>query len=350
MILRGLLLAGLVWALTGKSHAQGDTGIVKTEFIADTPRTASSHASTIVEVDDVLVAAWFGGTRERALDVGIWLSRNEGKGWSEPQEVANGVYEEDRVRYPCWNPVLFRGKEGPLYLYYKEGPDPSSWWGMFKTSLDNGRHWTKAKRLPMGIVGPVKNKPVELSDGTILCGASSEVEGWRVHMERTKNPYMQWNRTAELNQAMDIQAIQPTILDHGYALQILCRTKQGRIAEAWSGDKGLTWGRMTRTDLPNPNSGIDCVKLRDGRFVLVYNHSEGERSPLNYAISTDGKRWFAGGVIESAPGDELSYPAVIQGADRLVHVTYTWKRQRIRHVVIDVPKTQGREIVNGQWP
>jgi len=169
-------------------------------------------------------------------------------------------------------------------------------------------------------------------------------------MERTRNPLKEWTRTKELNQAMDIPSIQPTILEHGKNLQILCRTKQGRIAESWSGDQGFTWSRLMKTELPNPNSAIDAVTLRDGQSLLVYNHSDSERSPMNVALSPDGKRWFAGAVLDNEVGQEFSYPAVIQSSDRLVHITYTWNRQRIRHVVIDPAKLKGREIPEGQWP
>mgnify|MGYP001593805626 CR=1 FL=1 len=103
------------------------------------------------------------------------------------------------------------------------------------------------------------------------------------------------------------------------------------------------------TELPNPNSAIDAVMLRDGRALLVYNHSEAGRDVLNVAVSPDGKRWFAALVLESEPGAEFSYPAVIQTADGLVHVTYTWKRERIKHAVLDPFKLSLREIVEGQW-
>jgi predicted neuraminidase len=70
---------------------------------------------------------------------------------------------------------------------------------------------------------------------------------------------------------------------------------------------------------------------------LIYNHTTTGRSPLNVAISKDGKSWSAGPVLESDSG-EYSYPAVIQTSDGLVHITYTWKRQKVKHVVIDPAK------------
>lgn len=181
--------------------------------------------------------------------MGIWLSRNDGNGWSAPVEVANGI-ESPEKRYPCWNPVLFRPAAGPLMLFYKVGPSPSKWWGMLMTSADDGRTWGKPSRLPEGILGPIKNKPVQLADGATLCPTSSEHAGWRVHFERT-------------------------------------------------------------ADL--------------------------------------GKTWQAALVLESEPG-EYSYPAVIQSADGLVHITYTWKRQRIKHAVVDVNKLQLKPIKDGRWP
>jgi alpha-L-rhamnosidase len=101
---------------------------------------------------------------------------------------------------------------------------------------------------------------------------------------------------------------------------------------------------MKATTLPNPNSGIDAVSLRDGRALLVYNHTERSRSPLNVAVSTDGKAWKAALTLEEQPG-EYSYPAVIQTSDGLVHVTYTWKRERIKHVVIDPRKLVLSELI-----
>jgi predicted neuraminidase len=325
-------------------------GLVLKEFIADPAPTKSSHASTIVESRLGLMAAWFGGLHERSPDVGIWISRHDGTRWSEPVQVADGLMEGDDRRYPCWNPVLFLPKVGPLLLFYKVGPSPESWWGMLMTSDDHGRNWRGPTRLPKDIVGPVRNKPVELLDNVLLCGSSTEDAGWRVHMERTRDFGKTWSRTGVLNDPMEFGVIQPTILVHrGGRLQILCRSKQEYIIESWSEDEGKTWSRMKRTTLPNPNSAIDAVNLRDGRFLLVYNHATEGRQSLNVAVSEDGRTWQAALVLENQPG-EYSYPAAIQASDGLVHATYTWKRERIRHVVLDPAKLQLRPMPDGEWP
>ena len=333
----------------GIFSAESPDAIIQAEFIYEQAPFPSCHASTIAETKDGLVAAWFGGTGERNPDVGIWVSRRDKNGWSKVVEVANGI-QQTGPRFPCWNPVLFQPSSGPLLLFYKVGPSPSTWWGMLTTSTDGGVSWSKPRRLPDGILGPIKNKPVQLVDGSILCGSSTEDAGWRVHIERTSDLGATWQKTEPLNDRTQFGAIQPAILVHrSGAFQILCRSRQGKITESWSSDGGKTWSAMKTTALPNPSAGIDAVMLKDGRAVMVYNHTEKGRSPLNIAVSSDGKTWKAALVLEDQPG-EYSYPAIIQTTDGLVHVTYTWKRQRIKHTVIDPRKLVLREMPAGRWP
>lgn len=344
-----IALPGPLIEARNNDAAQSRDAIVTAEFIYERAPFPSCHASTIAETKDGLVAAWFGGTREKNPDVGVWVSRRDRNGWSKVVEVANGV-QQTGERYPCWNPVLFQPARGPLMLFYKVGPSPSEWWGMLTTSTDGGATWSKPRRLPDGILGPIKNKPVQLPDGSILCGSSTEHAGWRVHMERTSDLGETWQKTEPLNDRSQFGAIQPAILVHrSGAIQIICRSQQRKITESWSSDGGKTWSAMKPTALPNPSAGIDAVMLKDGRALVVYNHTEKARSPLNVALSSDGKTWKAALILEDQPG-EYSYPAVIQTADGLVHVTYTWKRERIKHVVIDPRKLVLRDMPDGRWP
>ncbi len=356
----GRAMMCLLW-LAAAAGAE-PAGVLKAEFIYEKAPFPQCHASTIAESRGELVAAWFGGTAEGRPDVGIWLSRRpsagsgrgepaeprDGKAWSPPVEVANGV-ESPEKRFPCWNPVLFQPKAGPLLLFYKVGPSPRAWWGMRMASDDGGKTWGKPTRLPDGILGPIKNKPIQLLT-RVLCGSSTEDQGWRVHFELTTDLAAPWLKVGPVNDGKAFAAIQPTLLTHADGrVQALCRSRQGRIVQVWSEDGGETWGEMTATGLPNPNAGIDGVTLADGRQLLVYNHTPRGRSPLNVAVSRDGKTWQAAAVLESEPG-EFSYPAVIQAADRLVHITYTWKRQRVKHVVIDPAKLAPRDMADGPWP
>lgn len=345
----GAALASTMFAAPIALLAQ-PPGVVSSEFIFESAPFPASHASTLVETDRGLVAAWFGGTAERNPDVGIWVSRREGGQWTPPVEIANGV-QSPTQRYPTWNPVLFQPRSGPLLLFYKVGPSPGTWWGMVTESGDSGRTWSPSRRLPEGVIGPVKNKPVQLADGTLVSGSSTEHDGWRVHFERSSDNGATWTVTPQPGNARRIPATQPSILVHrNGTLQAIGRTRAKRLFETWSSDQGRTWTPLELTDLPNPNSGADAVALRDGRFLLVYNHTTSVRSRLNVAVSNDGRAWLAAAVLEDDPGGEFSYPAVIQTRDGLVHVTYTWRRERIRHVVIDPAALELRPIEGGRWP
>ena len=339
----------LVGLLTGIADRADSQAIILQEFTYETGPYPSVHASTIAETPShELVAAWFGGTRERNPDVGIWVSRREKNGWTTSVEVANGV-QADGKRYPTWNPVLFQPRSGALMLFYKVGPSPEEWWGMVRTSSDGGRTWSEARRLPDGILGPIKNKPVQLADGTIVSPVSteshSEPSKWRVHFERSSDGGKTWTATPALNDGIAIAAIQPSILFReklgGEKLLAVGRTEQNKVFSTSSDDGGKTWSALSLIDdLPNPNAGIDAVTLADGRQLIVYNPTTRGRTPLAVAVSRDGRAWTKVLTLEDQPG-EYSYPAVIQTADGLVHITYTWKRQRVKHVVVDPTKLGG---------
>ena len=346
-IARMLVALPVLFASSASPGAQAPTAVVAASFIYEDATFPSAHASTVVDTADGLVAAWFGGTAEGRPDVGIWVSRHDGAHWSDPVEVANGL-RPDGTRDPCWNPVLFQPSDGPLLLFYKTGPNPREWWGLVRTSTDGGRTWSDAIELPDEVLGPIRAKPIELNNGTLLAGSSTEHDGWVVHMERFVTDRHEeqgwqealasaasWTRTGPLNDPEEFAAIQPTILVHSpTTLQILCRSRQGVITQAWSTDAGRSWGPMTTTTLPNPSAGIDSVRLSDGRFLLVYNPTERGRRRLTVAVSDDGRAWRHAAILEDAQG-EYSYPAMIQGLDGLVHLTYTWRRERIKHVVLD---------------
>jgi len=337
----------LVAASGGQAPAR-HPAILVSEFLNEGAPYPQCHASTIAEVSPGrLVAAWFGGTRESAPDVGIWLTRSESGRWSEPVEVATGV-QADGTRYPTWNPVLFAPAGHALLLFYKVGPSPSRWWGMVQSSADGGKSWREATRLPAPLLGPIKNKPVVLADGSWLSPSSTEgtPTGWRAHVERSRDRGRTWTFIGPFDKGpAGLEAIQPSILFHaGGPLQAIARTRNGVLATTWSPDGGTTWSPLEASGLPNPNAGIDAVTLKDGRQLLVYNHSapppetptRGPRYPLNIALSPDGVKWTMVLTLEDEPKpDGYAYPSVIQTSDGLVHVTYTWNRQRIRHVVVD---------------
>ncbi|GAB1344548.1 exo-alpha-sialidase [Gemmatimonas sp.] len=305
----------------------------------------SVHASTIAEVRDTLVVAWFGGAYESAPNVEIWLSRRASRddraAWTQPVAVANGVQPDGR-RFPTWNPVLDAPGGARLVLYYKVGPNPRDWWGMRTDSNDGGHTWSTPQRLPAGVYGPIKNKLVRLRDGTLVSGSSTEgalpANPWRVHFERSEDDGVTWQRVSPARSTRDIDAIQPTLLQHSDGqLQALVRTRgPGVVHTTFSTNGGRTWSALTPTALPNPDAGIDAVTLRDGRHVLVLNPVAKDRTPLSLVTSRDGLAWQPLLTLEDGPG-EYSYPAIVQAGDGRVHVVYTWRRERIRHVTVLVP-------------
>jgi len=346
----------LILTLISNALKAQKQGVLLEEFVFTEAPFKECHASTIAKTPEGLVISWFGGTKEKNKDVEIWISRKVDDSWSKPVSVANGIQNES-LRYPCWNPVLFQVPDGPLQLYYKVGPSPREWWGLMIESKDHGKSWGAPVKLPEGILGPIKNKPVLLSDGTLISPTSTENDGWRIHFEFSGDLGKTWTKGDPINDGKEYNAIQPSILIHKDGkLQIMARSKENSVLTSCSEDNGKTWSDLKPSGLPNPNSGTDAETLKDGSFIIVYNHIGkkpnqwgGKRSPLNVAVSEDGVNWEAALVLEDQQG-EFSYPSVIQSSDGLVHIVYTWKRDRIKYVQVDPTKFSPRPIVDSEWP
>jgi predicted neuraminidase len=221
-------------------------------------------------------------------------------------------------------------------LYYKFGPHPSSWSAARRWSDDDGKTWSPIEHLPAGIYGPIRAKPLVMADGTVVSGTSVESYGsWACWIERSTDHGRSWTRIGPI-QAPIYGLIQPSVVSRGgNRLQLYARSTLGKIYTATSDDAGLTWTPAHAIDVPNPNSGIDAVAISGGRTVLVYNNTTKGRTPLNLAVSKDGEHFQMFRTLESEPG-EYSYPALIQGRDGDLHITYTWDRKRIKYVRISL--------------
>ena len=239
--------------------------MVSTAIINDNAPYPESHASTIVEIaPGQLAASWFGGTKERNPDVVIWFARQENGKWQPAVEVADGIQSDGSPRLPTWNPVLFAPKDAPLQLFYKIGPHPSTWWGMLITSTDGGKTWSKPVRLQDKLLGPIKNKPVVLADGSWLSPSSSEgtPEGWVAHFEVSKDQGRTWEFIGPVAKGgMDYQMIQPSILIHPGRETAGHRAHPQRrhrldVVHPIRAAVGL---RSTKLAVPNINSGTDAV-------------------------------------------------------------------------------------------
>jgi hypothetical protein len=217
-----------------------------------------------------------------------------------------------------------------------------------KFSLDEGQAWSPVERLPAGLLGPIRAKPLLLGDGILVSGTSVEAyHSWSIWIEHSTDNGEKWTTigpiplaTGELAGPADPDQrhglIQPSIVRIGaHHLRLFARSTPdiARICVSDSFDDGLTWSAARPLDLRNPNSGIDAVSLQDGRIVLVYNDSTTERSPLNLAVSHDGEHFRNFRALESEPG-EFSYPAIIQESGGDLDITYTWNRKSIAFVHI----------------
>ena len=308
--------------------------IVRKEFIISEPApTPSCHASTVeILKDGTVVSAWFAGEKEGSDDVGIWLSRKEGAKWSTPVKVST---EKD---IPHWNPVLFSEDGKEMTLFYKLGYKIPEWKTFVMKSEDGGKTWGKPEELVRGDVsggrGPVKNKPIKISNGNLIAPASTEQGKWRpfVDVYTKEGVWEKKNIPVGEELAEKINVIQPTLWEYPKGnIHALMRSNMAYICKSESKDFGETWSELELTDIPNNNSGIDCVFTENGKVVLVCNpvaKHAGERYPLSVYVSENNGESFERVMdIETEKG-EFSYPAIISKGNK-VYITYTWNRKNI---------------------
>ena len=331
--------------------------VVVNEFLYESAPFPQCHASSIAETSDGdLVCTYFGGTHENHSDVCIWASRKPkgAKEWSEPILVADGVFSDIAPDYreACWNPVIYQVPGGELRIYFKIGKNVASWKGYLSRSYDGGKTWTPREALSAYVndadmqesqppYGPIKNKPI-LSKGRLISPTSDERNGWKAYFEYSDDMGKTWKRTNYVKTAEGMRVIQPSIIQLSDGrLEALCRTRSRFIGVTTSDDNGETWSDLQLIDTPNNNSGLDAVTLKDGTFVMACNDhpieenkSKGPRTPLSLLRSTDGIHWTHWITLEDSPIGQYSYPSIIQTRDGHLHIVYTWRRLRVKHVEI----------------
>ena len=295
------------------------------------------HASTVLKYGDKVIAAWFEGTQEKANDVKIKVSLRENGLWQETKTIC--ALENT----PHWNPVLF-SYDNKIALYFKAGFEIRDWVTYVSYSFDGGYTFTKPQELiendASGGRGPVKNKPLKLKSGRVLCPASSEKLNWLPFCDITDDNGISFKKiTIPLE---DVSLIQPSFWQSdGGSVHALMRSDKGYIYRSDSFDEGESWCKAYKTSLENNNSGLDLVKAPfDGKLYLVCNPVQanwGMRSPLSLFKSEDnGRTWNKLYDLECEPG-EFSYPAIIAGEEGLT-ITYTWNRKNIACVEISREK------------
>jgi predicted neuraminidase len=301
----------------------------------DAVRYPYNHAATIVELEggDLLVA-WGAGSRELGPDTQIVASRRSAstKTWSAPAVIADKPDRADA------NPVLFTETSGAVHLFHVEMFGETFCLGRVveRISRDGAATWGEPRIALEAVCTMVKNKPLRTSTGRWVLPAYQEAiyqsQFW------TSDDGVKWTASSPLLTLLN-NNLQPSVVEcsDGTLLALMRCAGNGRFTwEGRSSDGGKSWSLKDRCDLPNPNSGLDMVRLADGKIVLIYNPSKTDRTPISAAISTDdGKTWSVARTIES--GDpQLSYPAVIQTRDGMIHAVYSHRLEHIEHVEFNV--------------
>ena len=327
--------------------------VVQEEFLSHQIMNFDCHSSSFIETSPgQYCAVWKGGPgvgqSNKTIDrnVGVWMTVYDGV-WSTPVEI---VSAPDSI---CWNPILCQLPSKELLLFYRVGSDPRSCLSFIKRSNDDGRHWSKEEMLPAGIIGPTKNKPIVTSNGTIICPSSREVgnpladhKATSCWIEISEDGGRKWQGIGPLALPdRPFGVIEPALFyDREGCLRMLCRDRANRIGGIgylWmsiSRDGGHHWSELQKTELPNPDSGIDVVDFGKGKIALIYNHSHTDRYPLNLAISEDGGDHWLDPIVIAETGE---FPSAVLAKDGLVHITYAAKadgeQRRIKHMVVQVP-------------
>lgn len=309
--------------------------------------TTSVHASTMARLPNgEMMTAWFGGTREGASDVSIYASicSPRDNQWSEPFLLVDRAHlQKDVARSirKLGNPLLYV-QDGRLHLFVVS----VSYGGWSASSInhawsdDSGKTWSTFHRLQLSpllnISSLVRCAPIALSEGAI---------GIPVYHELI-NKYGEWLVLDKNGQILDktripsdCNALQPAIisLNQNEALAFMRNGDSyagGKISVAKTEDGGVSWDQSADLPIHNPNSGISVLRIQDGSLLLAGNSSSG-RSILNLWKNA-GKlsdKWELVAQLENTRENEFSYPCLLQDENGDVHLSYTWKRKQIKHVV-----------------
>mmetsp|Transcript_27784 Transcript_27784/g.71510 ORF Transcript_27784/g.71510 Transcript_27784/m.71510 type:complete len:448 (+) Transcript_27784:69-1412(+) len=345
------------------------------------PAGRSNHASFIEEAGE-MVMSWFAGSREGRSGVGIYVSRLQKQGpdsvWTKPELVSI------RDKFSNQNPVLYFDLVScTLHLFHTQqeelqpGKSPmdmeetATLWHL--ESADGGKTWSEPRLFidePRGMF--IRNRIImdPTSSDTLLLplyhvpGPSSTQFSTLVALEQqTMIPlgeFVIWD---------SFYLVQASVVPMGGSrlLAFFRDRRSESIYISESADSGRIWAKPRKTPLVNNNSGIHAFTLNqeDGNntIVIVFNNCRSGRVPLSIALSDDeGHTWPHIADLESTEaenseadqhdshhgvcevpraseqgmenGPEYSYPTVMQSSDGNIHVSYTWLRKTIKHVVV----------------
>ncbi|XP_013386853.1 uncharacterized protein LOC106156237 isoform X2 [Lingula anatina] len=318
------------------------------------PPYKSNHASFIERLsNEDMVIAWFSGSKEGESNVAIVFARlpNGTLQWMNPRTVSQ------RPGYSNQNPVLF-ADNNTLFLFHTQqkasftstcnsdvgSEDSAQVWALVSTD-GKGEKFTKPK-LVLSKAGSfdrnriIRSLKNEWLFPTYFAGGSSK-DQHSILMENAKHdPYSSWVGHAFPKSDYLVQPSVVRPVPGKPNLVVFFRDRRaGNIYRATSPDDGKTWTTPTKTTLPNNNSGIEANVLKSGRIALVYNPTHHARDPLVISLSEDqGKSWKYTRTLETSSSGknvvEYSYPSLLQDTMARIHVSYTYNRETVKHVII----------------
>ncbi len=334
--------------------ANGQEPSLKEHFIIPGQKGRMVHVASICEISKGnFAASWYGGTREGAGDVAIFLSffpSREKAVWTDPQVVvdrASASKELYRYVKKVGNPILFTDSMSRLWMLFVTvrfgGWSCSSI--NVKISEDFGKTWTPTRQLTLSpflnISELVRNNQVPLQNGAFGVPIYHEFIGYFPEMlwikpEKETSSDFAYRKTRIIGGREYQQPAVAVFDEHSACAFYRCRTEIRAVGRSITMDGGTRWSSAERLEQANPDASLDVLPLSDGRFLMVYNDHARTRENLRLALSNDrGKSWQAIATLEDTPEEEFSYPYMIRSDSGDIHLVYTWKRKRIKHLVFN---------------
>jgi predicted neuraminidase len=350
-----------VWAtgfLVLMSGSVAPAQIFTSSNVSAEATTPVQHGSSIVELDDgSLLVSWYAGRDAAARDSRILLRRSTtgGARWEPTQTVVvpgECAAESWFSNKSVGNTVLFQDRQNVVWLFYA-AVQFGGWSGAhtdYKISRDRGRTWSESHRLTAKLGDLPRSKPVELGSDDIFLPLSHSVlrkycGGIRLEISDGKIDKRVLSHIA----GKEFSHPAFVVLDANRVLAFLrARRRNGKVQSASFDVSTNSWSKPQVTNLPNPNSAIDAVRLDDGRILLVYNDNANHRNPLSMAISDDGIHFRKLRDIENEPGQDFFYPSLIRARDETFYLTYTWHYCSIIKCVHFDTQWLGLNSVSGQ--
>ena len=321
------------------------------EFLPATA-TAFVHGPSLAELPNGdLIAAWYGGSDETRRDVWIYSSIRDRTGrWSTPQKVEDGRNTEDAIEVgikSVGNPVLFADDRGVTLFYVAI---PFGGWStgtICMTTSRDGVRWSRPRRLAaspflnLGVL--VRGRPLPYADGTLAVPMYFQLgrKGSGVLHVTRDGDVLDESRLEDSRPLIQPWMI-PTSADRAIALLRWSSQMPGCVRMVAMSRGGAEWSSVFGTPLVHRDSAIAGESLNDGSLLVAYNNTAWDRRDLSISRTPDaGWHWSKPHPIErdTTPDwnvrREYSYPYFYRSRDGLIHLLYSWRRSRIRHLIFN---------------